>query len=499
MADDLGILEVLKNKGILTQEEYDRILERDKMKRDGERDQVKTQAAAATKDTLQPTGKDEVKGTFRNGFTFETADKKNTISLRGRVELDYRSFAGPTAEDADTFDLRRAYLAVEGKLYDYYEYRVRANFSTLNGPTTTVCTQVGPTSGIDPTPRCTQTAAVANVSNTNLDEAWINVNWWKFAQLKFGQFKMPFSLEQMTKDIFVDFTERSMGDAISPGKERGVQLWGYPNQDVTYALAYSNGQGINANDTNNVVDDKTILTRLTVNIPGLFGNRKLIGHLGGSYASGNIPVAAAVSGRTEARGITFFTPNAFTGNDADRTRYGAEGALASGPVKLQSEFMRASYAGQSAAVGSAVATAFDKSIDTYYVNLAWLITGEHYADAYRSGVFDRITPSSNFSPKGAGLGAVELALRFSKFDATDFGVTSAALVGSGVIPATSANQAKAWTVGLKWIVNPNVRFLLDYIRTDFSNPVTITNTGQPGVTATVNDERAFTLRAQVDL
>jgi phosphate-selective porin OprO and OprP len=492
------LLQLLKDKGVLTQEEYDRVMNRQKVKRDSDREEIKFRASEAAKEEIKAATKDDVKGGFRDGFTFESADKRHTLSLRGRAELDYRLFTGEDGANADTFDLRRAYFSFEGKLYDNFEYRVRGNLSTLNGPVTTVCTAVGPTSATDPTPRCTQTAGVANTSNTSLDEAWLNINLWKAAQFKFGQFKMPFSLEQMQTELYTDFMERSMGDVISPNKERGAQVWGYPTDGLYYALAFSNGQGVNANETNNSVDNKDILARGSVNFPELFDNRNFVTHLGASYSKGKIPVGAAFSGRTEARGITFFTPAAFTGDDTDRTRYGVDTAFAFGPVKLQGEWMRASFSGTSAAGGGAVTTSYDKDINAYYGSLTWMVTGEHYADFYRNGLFGRPRPLGNFSLGGGGWGAFEVGLRYSKFDASDFENTTAALAGSGVKPATSANEATAWTIGLKWLPNPNVRLMLNYIETKFDTPVTVTNTGRTGAPVTVDKERAATFRTQID-
>jgi phosphate-selective porin OprO and OprP len=492
------LLQLLKEKGILTQEEYDRVMAREKVKRESDREEMKFRASEAAKDEVKAATKDDVKGSFRDGFTFESADKRNTLSLRGRAELDYRMFGGDDGANADTFDLRRAYFSFEGKLYDNYEYRVRGNLSTLNGPVTTVCTAVGPTSATDPTPRCTQTAGVANTSNTSLDETWLNINWWKAAQFKFGQFKMPYSLEQMQTELYTDFMERSMGDVISPGKERGLQVWGYPKDGLYYAVAISNGQGINANDTNNAVDNKDLLARGSVNFPELFGNRNFVAHLGASYSQGTIPVGAAFAGRTEARGITFFTPSAFTGDDTDRTRYGLDTAFAFGSAKLQAEWMRASFSGRSAAGAGAVATDYDKNINAYYASVVWMVTGEHYADFYRNGLFGRPRPLGNFTLGGPGRGAWEVGLRYSKFDASDFQTTTAALVGSGVKPATSSNEATAWTLGVKWLPNPNVRLMLNYIETKFDTPVTVANTGRSGPPAVVDKERAATFRTQID-
>lgn len=496
--DITELLQLLKDKGILNEEEFKRFSQRQKIQRESSREEVKFRAAEVAKEEIKTAAKDEVKDSFRDGITFESSDKKYSLSIRGRAELDYRYFGGNDALNANTFDLRRAYLAAEGKLYDNYEYRVRANYSTLNGPATTVCTAVGVTSATDPTPRCTSTAAVANTSNTSLDEAWLNINWWKAAQFKFGQFKMPYSMEQMQTELYTDFQERSMGDVISPGKERGIQVWGYPTDGLYYALAYSNGQGVNANDTNNIVDGQDVFARGTVNFPELFGSKQFIAHMGTSYSNGKIPVASALTGRTEGRGIQFFVPDAFTGNDVDRTRIGLEGALAFGPVKFQTEFMRASFSGKSAASATAVATNYDKDVDAYYASLVWAITGENYADFYRNGLFSRFKPISNFGLKGGGWGAWELGLRYSKFDASNFQKTTAARVGSGVIPTNGTNAADAFTVGLKWLPNPNVRLMLNYIETKFDTPTVITNTGRTGVTATTDKEHAVTFRAQVD-
>ena len=496
--DITELLQLLKDKGILNEVEFKRFSQRQKIQRESSREEVKFRAAEVAKEEIKAAAKDEVKGSFRDGITFESSDKKYSLSIRGRTELDYRYFGGNDALNANTFDLRRAYLSAEGKLYDNYEYRVRANYSTLNGPTTTVCTAVGVTSATDPTPRCTSTAAVANTSNTSLDEAWLNINWWKAAQFKFGQFKMPYSMEQMQTELYTDFQERSMGDVISPGKERGIQVWGYPTDGLYYALAYSNGQGVNANDTNNIVDGQDVFARGTVNFPELFGSKQFIAHMGTSYSNGKIPVASALTGRTEGRGIQFFVPDAFTGNDVDRTRYGVEGALAFGPVKFQTEFMRASFSGKSAASATAVATNYDKDVDAYYASLVWAITGENYADFYRNGLFSRFKPINNFGLKAGGWGAWELGLRYSKFDASNFQKTTAARVGSGVIPTNGTNAADAFTVGLKWLPNPHVRLMLNYIETKFDTPTVITNTGRTGVTATTDKEHAVTFRAQVD-
>ena len=490
------ILDVLVKKGIISKEEYEVLLKgpaqpapRAAVPADAAPTTVAKEAPKAdTKPAQEAKSKDEIAAKFKDGITWESADKSTMIGIRGRIETDYRQYLGDDALGADTFDVRRAYLAVEGRFYDDIDFRVRMNFADLNGPTSTVCTAVG--TNASGAPICTATTAVPTTNTTHFDEGWFNLGWWKAAQIRVGQFKMPFSFEQMTSDIYTDFQERSMGDALVPGKERGIMLHGSPFKGINYGLAFTNGQGRNSNDINQTVDGKDWIGRFSVNVAEMAGWNNAIMHLGAAYTIGTIPVAAAPSGRTEARGIQFFQPSAFSGDDVDRTRYVLESAFAWGPLKLQAEYFNTKFSGT-----SSNNVAFDRGIDAYYANLTWLVTGEHYADNYRGERMVRIRPKNNFAPGKICCGAWELGLRYSKFDAGDFKSSNA--VGTGVIPATGTSVADAWTVGVKWIVNPNTRFLLNYVRTDFGNTITVTPAA-PGKATQTDKESAITVRGQFD-
>jgi phosphate-selective porin OprO and OprP len=481
------LLEKLKAKGVLSDDEY-RTIKEDRegekavaRKRRQEQDEARTKADDAKKTA--------VVGSFKDGISFATEDGKNSTALKGRIQLDYRRFGGADALDADTFDIRRAFLTAQGKLYDYYEYDVTADLSTLAGPTASVCTAVT----VSPTgvATCT-TATVATTNASHLDVAWFNVAWWKQAQFRLGQFKMPMSLEELTSDLFLDFQERSLVNSFVPGKERGFMVHGVPTTGLYYGIALSTGQGKNTNDTNNTVDKNDVIGRVAVNAAEIIGAKNAVYHFGLSASEGKIPIAAAPSLRTEGRGITFFAPAAFTGRDLDRKRRGFETAVAYGPFKLQAEYLKADFSGTSSAT---TPVGFDRTIKTYYAAANWMITGETYAESYKNGVFGRMAPKSNFTPGGGGMGALELGVRYSHFDGADFRSTNP--VGTGVIPATGANKAKAWTVGLKWLVNPTTRFMLNYVKTDFGNAITVTP-GAPGVATVTSEEKALTLRGQFD-
>lgn len=472
-----NLLEKLKEKGVITEEEYKDVIEVREGEKAVARNRKKETDEARTKS--EDRAKTEMVGNFSDGIRWESADKKNSIGLNGRMQLDYRNFSGDDNLIADTFDIRRAYLTVAGKFWEHYTFDLSADFAGLVGSnnisTTTTCT----TAGV-----CTSATSTDLRQQSHLDVAWFNVGWWQSAQFRFGQFKMPFSLEEQTSSRFIDFQERSVMNALVPGKERGAMVHGTPLNGLFYGVAVSTGQGKNNNENDRITDGTDYIARVGVNIAEMVGQKNAVYHLAAAYSDGKLPAAAAPSGRTEGRGLAYFTPQAFTGANMDRTRMGAEAAVAIGPVKFQAEYAQANFSGKSTA-----GVNFDRDINAWYAGVNWAITGEPYAASYRNGAFGRLRPNSNFSPKGGGWGAWELGLRYSNFDASDFTSTNA--TGTGQIPTTLTNQANAYTVGLKWLPTPNTRFLLNYIQTKFDTPITLNS-------IKVDDEKAVTFRAQFD-
>ncbi len=448
-ADMETLLDKLRVKGVLSEEEYQ------EMRTDVRTERRKQALEAALEEEHKTKEKEgaaaNLKGTFKDGFSWESGDKQHSISVNGRVHADLRTFSedSTNANSADTFDVRRAYLGVSGKVYGDWGYAVNADFGALGA---------------------------------DLDVAHVDYNGLP-VKLRMGQFKMPFSLEELTSSRFLDFQERGFANGLVPGKERGLMFHGQAGKGFVYAVAASNGSGKNANETSAVVDDKDLLARVAVNIAEMTGNKDAIIHLGAAYTTGTIPVAAGPSGRTEGRGLTFFTPLAFTGTETDRERTGAELILAVNQFKLQGEMINANFSGTSAG-----GVSYDRDISSYYASISWLITGEKYSDAYKSGGWGAIKPNRAFKKGAEGWGAWEVGLRYSVWDAGDF--TSSNAAGTGVLTAGTTNEAEAITVGLKWIPNTNTRVYLNYIQTDFDTPVAV-------VGGTTEDETAVTLRAAV--
>src|SRR5438552_683684 len=100
-----------------------------------------------------------------------------------------------------------------------------------------------------------------NGGRTAFSATDIFINWHQFpaAQIKIGQYKAPFGLEQLTSTTSLDTIERTLPTgAITPQRQIGVELWGKPLTNIWPAqenlLTYyggifnGNGRNINTND-----------------------------------------------------------------------------------------------------------------------------------------------------------------------------------------------------------------------------------------------------------
>jgi phosphate-selective porin OprO/OprP len=308
-----------------------------------------------------------------------------------------------------------------------------------------------------------------------------------------------------------------------PGKERGAMIHGDPFKGVYYGLAVSTGRGKNVSNKDKQVEGVDVIGRLSANLAAMMGSTSdAVYHVGVDFSHGYLSqnqttgsgaaIAAgnfkAVGGTTEARGVAFFAPNAFsaalTTEEVERTRYGLEGAVAYGPFKVQGEWMRHNYEGNASTAVNGQTT-FDKDIDAWYIAGAWMVTGESIASTYKDGLWGRLKPKSNFNPTGPGMGGVLLSLRYSELDASDFGLnkgpgsiqTAGRYVFNGVT-YTPPSGAHAWTASAQWLLTPNTRLIANYVETRFEDG-NFKVTNDAGTTVGASDkERAFTVRAQFD-
>jgi phosphate-selective porin OprO/OprP len=435
-----------------------------------------------------------------DGVIIEDAAGRWALRATARMQVDYRDFSVADV-GAETFSIRRARTGLGFTMGRVFTLFVEAEHSLGAN------TQSGvPANGV-------------------LHQAYMDFALHPALRLRVGQFRPQFGLEATTPTWLVDFQERSLAAALVQAPQnnvlfdRGLMISGLPWAGVNYGLSVTNGTGTNLDELDRGREEsraqgKDFSARLTANAAEWLAFDEWVFHGGVSWKSGEqanfCSTSAGVtpcgyrapSAITEARGVTFFNPRPFnaTGSSAsastvDRIIQGIEAALAYRGLKVQGEVFQANYRG--APPGGAP---FDRAIHTGYVATNWLVTGEHFASAYRSGIFGRIRPDNQFATgPGGGWGALEAGLRYSWWDASDFQAGSVADVsgvmgGNTLAPAVSqsTNRANAWTVALKWMPTAYVAYMVNYVHTNFGSRVVANDVA-------LDNERALTLRAQFDL
>jgi hypothetical protein len=117
-----------------------------------------------------------------------SADGKVETQVGGYGQLDFRGYQSGN-HPPNSFFLRRARIALEGKLERYFDFRIEGDFS-------------------DPV--------------TPLRDFYVNIHRIDEFQLRFGQFRVPISQEEMRTDNNQDFVERSLVNNLVPSRSAGL-------------------------------------------------------------------------------------------------------------------------------------------------------------------------------------------------------------------------------------------------------------------------------------
>src|SRR4029450_2389137 len=152
---------------------------------------------------------------------------------------DVSAFEGRFGESAikDRFRLRRARINLTGDFAEQFDFKMEGDFGQSDG-----------TSG--------------NRTAFSATDIWVNWHQLPALQIKVGQYKAPFGLEQLTPDTQLLTIERTLPTgAITPDRQIGAEVWGKPFTSIwpeqkdllTYYAGISNGHGpnITVNDNNN--------------------------------------------------------------------------------------------------------------------------------------------------------------------------------------------------------------------------------------------------------
>ena len=406
-----------------------------------------------------------------------TADGRFTANVRAIVMFDSGKYfqkdrLPSTVTNRDLNDgtnFRRARFGIDGKLYKDFDYALIYEFGGSGGE-----------------------------DAGHIQEAWVQYTYFKPWRIKVGAFEPNIGLAAAVSTGQMPLLERpapaevarnvAAGDSRSAIQVTGNGLWGEGDSGIAarwFATAAFTGNTVGTINSSNTVntaagntvvvgtlqpsDEQTAIVGRFAIAP--FSSTDWQAHFGVNAQYVMMPNNTVLNGastygvqlrdRPELRidGTRLVDTGAIDSRHA--TVLGAEAGVSLQNFLLESEYF--SYSLDRRNTGTAQPS--NPDFTGFYVQGVWVLSGESRAYNPGEGRFDAPKPNYNFNPAAGTWGAFEVAARYSDLDLNyrDPGLGKASLVDT-----VRGGEQKVTTVGLNWYLNPDIRFMLDYLHVDVS-------------------------------
>jgi phosphate-selective porin len=386
-------------------------------------------AAAARKDAPLAAG--------WNGehFFIKSADGQFSISPYGYVNTDYRTYQGDGAP-ADTFLLRQARFGFQGSYGSHFDFALLSDAAATSGSV--------------------------------VRDVYLNVRIRPEFQFQAGQFKAPFAQETGIGDTSLDFVERGFQSMLypsaasayrSPGAAFHGDIYGGV---VQYWVGAFNGKGYALANTTN---EPEIIGRLRF-YPWrksksdwfkqlAFGGS--IDHARARGLSGDQSFSAALPDGA----YTFFPQFAING---PIERYNGEFTYLKSRFSLRGEYDQLNQFRQNVGSEQAGGLGFLSlpgiTAKAWDISTTYLLTGEKRPEngtpRVKRPLFGPDTPGG----QGRGLGAWELAFRFTGIQAKEPQADFLSYYTPGFVPGFNDHTFE-YTAGVNWYPNYWVKYVLN--------------------------------------
>lgn len=319
---------------------------------------------------------------------------------RGRLHFDWAFHDNDRSELGDGHRMRRARIGLDGSIDDDWSYKSEVDFSE---------------------------------NNVTFQDAYIRYDGFGVGSVRIGHIKAPYGMDNLTSSNHIQFMERSLPTTFAPGRLIGVSL---DRHEESYGFSTMlMGEPLETNDTRSAtgVDESFGLAGRFYFTP--MRGEESVFHLGVAVTAEDAPETTNETYRFRARPESRVTgirlvDTGDIGNRSNLQRLAVEAAWQAGPVVFQSEYMSVSTTGNG--------NAPDYDFDGFYAQGSYTIGGRK---SYRGGAF-----------RSAGVGAWELALRFSNINLND-----GAILGG---------EEDNITLGLNYYPTENVRLMANYVSVD---------------------------------
>lgn len=273
-----------------------------------------------------------------------------------------------------------------------------------------------------------------------ITDAFLAYQGIKNTEFKLGNFKPSFSLEKLISVASITFVERSIITASTPPRLVGAQVARF-GDDWQAAFGIF-GDAIKANDDKQTTDDDSTYSVSARFSYAPINNEDALLHLGlsGSHFGKDRNTKVGTAGNVSADPI----------DHKSYVDFEFAGKIKS--VYFQSEYIlnRVNYDNDAKGTGAIATTGTKGNFDGFYFQTSWFLTGDQKQYRVQTGDFGTVKVKNPYD-KG-GIGAWELAARFSSLDQND------TYRGTNI----TLGKTQDFTVAINWYLDENTRLMLNY-------------------------------------
>lgn len=370
------------------------------------------------------------------------------LKVRGLVQADGRFFIGDDANPQnDTFLFRRIRPTLEGTWGSLVGFRLTPEFA---GDSATIV------------------------------DAYVDLKFDPRATVRIGKIKGPVGLERLQSGGSIAFVERGFPTELAPNRDLGVQLQGELfDTRLSYVVGAYNGapdgrDAATTNPDNEFEYAGRVFWEPFKNAANGWSGLGIgvAASVGDTFGTGNNVLPRY---RTPGQ-AQFFAYNANVAADGLHRRFSPQGYFYRGRYGLLGEYITSEQEVR-------VASGANAGRRDHLVNEAYQLTGSVVLTGEDASYRGVARPNKPFASDAAGWGAFELVGRFGELKVDDEAFPLFANA------ASSARSAKAWTIGLNWYLNSNLKLVANYTQTTFE--------GGAAAGADREDEKSFFTRAQL--
>lgn len=377
-------------------------------------------------------------------FFIQSPDGQFSISPYGYVNTDYRAYKGDGAP-ADTFMLRQARFGFQGSYGSHFDFALLSDAAATTGSV--------------------------------VRDVYLNVRWRPELQFQVGQFKAPFAQETGIGDTSLDFVERGFQSMLYPSaasayRSPGAALHGDISGGILqYWVGAFNGKGYALANTTN---EPEIIGRLRF-YPWRKSNSNWFKQLafGGSIdhaRSRGLSGDQSFSGALPDGAYNFFPQFAING---PIERYNGEFTYIKSRFALRGEYDQLNQFRQNVGSEQSGGLGFLSlpgiTAKAWDLSTTYLLTGEKRPENGTPRVHRPLFGPDTPGGQGRGLGAWELAFRFTGIQAKEPSASFWNYYTPGYVPPFDDHTFE-YTVGLNWYPNYWVKYVLNVGIDQLKNP-----------------------------